>query len=78
VLFTNAPKMLNELSGAEIHGALDRVMQRYVKAELLVIDDFAVLAMAQTQATSTSLIAPLPTTAANRERVRSRAEASDA
>ena len=50
VLFTNAPKMLNELAGAEIHGALDRVMRRYVKAELLVIDDFAVLAMDQTQA----------------------------
>lgn len=50
VLFTNAPKMLNELAGAEIHGALDRVMRPYVKAELLVIDDFAVLAMDQTQA----------------------------
>ena len=50
VLFTSAPKMLNELAGAEIHGALDRVMRRYVKAELLVIDDFAVLAMDQTQA----------------------------
>lgn len=50
VLFTNAPKMLNELAGAEIHGALERMMRRYVKAELLVIDDFAVLAMDQTQA----------------------------
>ena len=50
VLFTNAPKMLNELAGAELHGALERVMRRYVKAELLVIDDFAVLAMDQTQA----------------------------
>ena len=50
VLFTSAPKMLNELAGAEIHGALERVMRRYVKAELLVIDDFAVLAMDQTQA----------------------------
>ena len=50
MLFTNAPKMLNELAGAEIHGALERVMRRYVKAELLVIDDFAVLAMDQTQA----------------------------
>ena len=50
VLFTNAPKMLNELAGAEMHGALERVMRRYVKAELLVIDDFAVLAMDQTQA----------------------------
>lgn len=50
VLFTNAPKMLTELAGAEIHGALERVMRRYIKAELLVIDDFAVLAMDQTQA----------------------------
>lgn len=50
VLFTSAPKMLNELAGAEIHGALERVMRRYAKAELLVIDDFAVLAMDQTQA----------------------------
>jgi DNA replication protein DnaC len=50
VLFTSAPKMLNELAGAEIHGALERVMRRYVKAELLVIDDFAVLAMDPTQA----------------------------
>jgi DNA replication protein DnaC len=50
VLFTSAPKMLNELAGAELHGALDRVMRRYVKAQLLVIDDFAVLAMDQTQA----------------------------
>ena len=50
VLFTNAPKMLNELAGAEIHGALERMIRRYVKAELLVIDDFAVLAMDPTQA----------------------------
>jgi DNA replication protein DnaC len=50
VLFTSAPKMLTELAGAEIHGALERMMRRYVKAELLVIDDFAVLAMDATQA----------------------------
>jgi hypothetical protein len=37
--------MLNELHGAELHGALDRVLRRYVRAELLVIDDFALLAM---------------------------------
>jgi len=49
-LFTSAPKMLNELAGAEIHGALERAMRRYVKAELLVIDDFAVLAMDHAQA----------------------------
>ena len=50
VVFTNAPKMLNELAGAELHGALEKVMRRYVKADLLVIDDFAVLAMDPTQA----------------------------
>jgi DNA replication protein DnaC len=50
VVFTSAPKMLNELAGAELHGALDKVLRRYVKAELVVIDDFAVLAMDPTQA----------------------------
>jgi DNA replication protein DnaC len=50
VLFTSAAKMLNELSGAEIHGALERAMRRYVRCELLVIDDFASLAMDATQA----------------------------
>jgi len=50
VVFTSAPKMLNELAGAELHGSLDKTMRRYVKAELLVIDDFAVLAMDPTQA----------------------------
>lgn len=50
VLFTSAAKMLNELAGAEVHGALERVMRRYVKAELLVIDDFASLSMDATQA----------------------------
>jgi DNA replication protein DnaC len=50
VVFTSAPKMLNELAGAELHGALDKVMRRYVKADLLAIDDFAVLAMDHTQA----------------------------
>ena len=50
VVFTSVAKMLNELAGAEIHGALERAMRRYVKADLLVIDDFAVLAMDQTQA----------------------------
>ncbi len=50
VVFTSAPKMLNELSGAELHGSLEKAMRRYIKAELLVIDDFAVLAMDPTQA----------------------------
>lgn len=50
VLFTSAPKMLNELAGAELHGNLDKTMRRYAKADLLVLDDFAVLAMDPTQA----------------------------
>jgi DNA replication protein DnaC len=50
VAFTSAPKMLNELAGAELHGSLEKAMRRYVNAELLVIDDFAVLAMDPTQA----------------------------
>jgi DNA replication protein DnaC len=45
-----APRMLNELHAAEMHGALDRVLRRYVRADLLVIDDFAVLAMDAAQA----------------------------
>lgn len=50
VVVTSTPKMLNELAGAEIHGALDKAMRRYLKADLLVLDDFAVLAMDPTQA----------------------------
>jgi DNA replication protein DnaC len=50
VVLTSAAKMLNELAGAEVHGALDKVLRRYVKAELVVIDDFAVVAMDPTQA----------------------------
>ena len=42
--------MLNELHGAELHGVLERALRRYVRAELLVIDDFAVLAMDAAQA----------------------------
>lgn len=49
-VLVSAPKMLNELAGAELHGALDRVMRRYARADLLVIDDFAVLDMDPTQA----------------------------
>jgi DNA replication protein DnaC len=50
VVFTSAPKMLNDLAGAELHGSLEKAMRRYAKADLLVIDDFAVLAMDPTQA----------------------------
>jgi DNA replication protein DnaC len=42
--------MLTDLHGAELHGALDRSLQRYVRADLLAIDDFAVLAMDPAQA----------------------------
>jgi DNA replication protein DnaC len=42
--------MLNELHGAELHGRLDRVLRKYVKADLLVIDDFACLEMDGAQA----------------------------
>jgi DNA replication protein DnaC len=42
--------MLSDLHGAELHGSLDRVLRRYVRADLLVIDDFAVLAMDPAQA----------------------------
>lgn len=50
MIFTSTPKMLNHLAGAEIHGSLDKAMRRYVKAELLVLDDLAVLAMDPAQA----------------------------
>jgi len=50
VVVTSAARMLNHLSGAELHGGLDRALNPYVRAELLVIDDFAVLAMDPTQA----------------------------
>ena len=43
-------RMLNELSGAEVHGQLERALRRYARADFLVIDDFAVLAMDPTQA----------------------------
>ena len=50
VVVISAPKLLNELHGAELHGALERVARRYVRADLLMIDDFAVLAMDPAQA----------------------------
>jgi len=36
VIFVSAPRMLNELHGAELHGRFDRVLRKYAKAELLV------------------------------------------
>jgi DNA replication protein DnaC len=50
VVFTTATRMLNDLAGAEIHGQLERALRRYCRADLLVIDDFAVLAMDPAQA----------------------------
>lgn len=50
VVLISAARMLNDLSGAELHGGLDKALRRYVKADLLVIDDFAVLPMDATQA----------------------------
>jgi DNA replication protein DnaC len=50
VVLVSATRMLNELHGAELHGGLERALRRYVKADLLVIDDFALLAMDPTQA----------------------------
>ena len=50
VVLVSAPRMLNELHGAELHGGLERALRRYVRADLLVIDDFAVLAMDAAQA----------------------------
>jgi DNA replication protein DnaC len=50
VIFVSAPRMLNDLHGAELHGSLERALRRYLRAELLVLDDFAVLAMDPAQA----------------------------
>src|SRR5262245_32852853 len=37
VVFISAPRMLNHLHGAELHGSIERALHRYVRAELLVI-----------------------------------------
>ena len=50
VVLIAAPKMLNHLHGAELHGNLEKALRPYVRADLLVIDDFAVLAMDPAQA----------------------------
>lgn len=50
VLCTSAPRMLNELQGAELHGNVERVLRRYTGPALLVVDDFAVLEMDSAQA----------------------------
>lgn len=50
VVITSAARMLNELHGADLHGNVDKTLRKYVRAELLVIDDFAVLEMDPAQA----------------------------
>jgi DNA replication protein DnaC len=50
VVFVSATRMVNELQGAEIHGSLEPALRKYIRAELLVVDDFAVLAMDPAQA----------------------------
>jgi DNA replication protein DnaC len=50
VVVVAAPKMLNELHGAELHGKLEKALRKYVRADLLVIDDFASLEMDAAQA----------------------------
>lgn len=50
VVVVAAPRLLNELHGADLHGNIERALRRYVRADLLVIDDFAVLAMDTAQA----------------------------
>ena len=50
VVLVSAPRMLNDLHGGELHGRLDRVLRKYTRAELLIIDDFATLEMDPSQA----------------------------
>jgi DNA replication protein DnaC len=50
VLVTSAAAMLNDLAGAEVHGQLVRALRKYTRPALLVIDDFAVVAMDNAQA----------------------------
>lgn len=50
VLVVSAAKMLNDLAGAELHGQLIRALRKYTQPALLMIDDFAVLAMDTAQA----------------------------
>jgi DNA replication protein DnaC len=50
VLCTSAARMLNDLQGAELHGQIERVLKKYTKPALLVVDDFAVLEMDTSQA----------------------------
>jgi DNA replication protein DnaC len=38
VVLVSAPRMLNDLHGAELHGDLERTLRRYERTDLLVID----------------------------------------
>jgi DNA replication protein DnaC len=50
VVVTSAARMLTHLHGADVHGDLERALRAYIHADLLAIDDFAVLAMDPDQA----------------------------
>jgi len=50
VVVVSATRMLTDLVGAEIHGRLERALRRYVRADLLVLDDFGVVKMDEAQA----------------------------
>jgi len=50
VVVTSAARMLTRLHGADVHGDLERALRPYINADLLAIDDFAVLAMDPDQA----------------------------
>lgn len=50
VLFVTAPSMVNHLHGADVHGDIESALRRYCRPDLLVIDDFATLAMDAGQA----------------------------
>ena len=50
VVTASAMKMLNELHAADVHGNIERALRKYERADLLVIDDFAVLEMDAGQA----------------------------
>lgn len=45
VVLVSATRMLNDLHAADIHGDVNKALRGYERAQLLVIDDFAVLAM---------------------------------
>jgi DNA replication protein DnaC len=50
VVVVSATRMLNELHAADVHGDINKALRKYERAELLAIDDFAVLAMDASQA----------------------------